>query len=73
MAGHAALHLLRGDWRTARDDIGLYGTLLSDRAAVRETRRLLAPLRRRSDRDLFRRVVRTPPLRYFLRSVRANG
>ena len=73
MAGHAFLHLLRGDWRTACDDLGLYGTFLSDRAAVRETRRLLAPLRRRSDRDLFRRVVKTPPLRYFLRSVRANG
>lgn len=73
MAGHAALHLLRGDWRTARDDLGLYGTLLSDRAAVREARRRLEPFRKRSDRDLFRRVVKTPPLRYFLRSVRANG
>lgn len=73
MAGHAALHLLHGDWRTARDDLGLYGTFLSDRAAVRETRRRLAPFRRRSDRDLFRRVVKTPTLRYFLRSVRSNG
>lgn len=73
MAGHAAIHLLRGDWRTARDDLGLYGPFLSDRAAVRETRPLLAPFRKRSDRDLFRRVVKVPPLRYFLRSVRANG
>ncbi len=73
MAGHAVLHLIRGDWPTVRDDLALFKTLSSDRAAVRETRRLLAPLRRRSDRDLFRRVVRMPSLRYFLRSVRANG
>ena len=73
MTGHAALHLIRGDWPTVRDDLALFKTLSSDRAAVRKTRRLLAPLRRRSDRDLFRRVVKTPPLRYFLRSVRANG
>ena len=73
MAGHGVLHLLRGDWRTACDDFGLYATLFTDCAGVRETRRRLAPLRRRSDRDLFRRVVRTPTLRYFLRSVRENG
>ena len=61
MAGHAALHLIRGDWPTVRDDLALFKTLSSDRAAVRKTRRLLAPLRRRSDRDLFRRVVKSRP------------
>lgn len=73
MAGHAAIHLLHGDWRTARDDIGLYGTFFSDRAAVRAARAALAPFRRRSDRDLFRRVVKAPPISYFLRAVRQNG
>ena len=73
MAGHAILHLLRGDWRTACDDFGLFGTLATDRAAVCEARRMIAPLRRRSDRDLFHNVVRTPSFRYFLRAIRSNG
>ena len=73
LAGHAAIHLVRGDWRTARDDVSLYATFFSDRAAVREARRRLTFFRHRTDRDLFRRVVKTPTLRYFLRSIRAHG
>ena len=73
MAGHAVLHLLRGDWRTFVDDFGLYGTLFSDAGEVRRTRRIVQKTRRRTDRDVFRRVVRVPPVRYFLRTAKANS
>lgn len=67
---HACLHLLRGDAKTFRTDIGIFAEIFRVRKEIALARRSVA--RCVSDYLVFRHVLRLPTLRYLFRAVRGN-
>ncbi len=68
---HAFVHLFRCDITTFNVDLAVLLGQFRSGKAVREARRALK--RRVSDWQIFRRVVRIPPLGYFVRALRSNA
>ncbi len=71
--GHGLLHLLRGDTPQFKANLKALKSILHDRRRILAARRQAARIRRVSDFAIFRKVMRVPSLRYFLRSIRAHG
>ena len=67
---HAVAHLLRGDAKTFRADLGMFADVFRLRNKIAAARCKVN--RKVSDFQVFRRVLRLPSLPYLLRSVRGN-
>ncbi len=70
MFAHACLHLLRGDAKTFRADLGIFAEIFRLRKEIACARRSVK--RSVSDFQVFRHVLRLPSLSYLLRAVHGN-
>lgn len=70
MSVHALVHLLRGNVKVFNSDISIFSELLTLRGEISRDRRRI--IRKITDATLFRRVIRIPPLSYFVSAVKSN-
>jgi GT2 family glycosyltransferase len=73
VAGHAFLHLLRGDTAQFVASARMFRTLARQRKRIAAARRHVERMRRLPDRVIFRHVMKVPSLRYVLRAFKANA
>lgn len=71
MAVHSLVHLFRGDKDTFKANTAVFREIFDSRSEIRAARRKIN--RKVSDRWIFRRTLRVPPISYLLRSVRDNA
>ena len=71
--GHGLLHLLHGDMAQFKANLNAISSIRHDRRRILAARRQAVRIRHVSDFTIFRKVLRVPSLRYFLRSLRAHG
>ena len=70
MSVHAVAHLLRGDAKTFKADLGMFAEIFRLRKEIVKARHNVR--RRVSDLKIFRKMLRLPSLSYLWRSVRGN-
>lgn len=70
--GHGILNLIRGNQAMFNADCRAISVLWRDRARILAARRAARRIRKVSDFAIFRNVMGLPPVRYFIRSLRAN-
>ncbi|MBR1871223.1 MAG: glycosyltransferase family 2 protein [Kiritimatiellae bacterium] len=73
IAGHAALHLLRGDVKMAAADCRVLFFSRRDRIRLKAARRQIARIRKVPDSAFLPQISRMPSLAYFFRSLAANS
>jgi GT2 family glycosyltransferase len=71
-AGHAFMHLLLGHWKFFLAHIECLRSVWSLRKEVRAARKRIRSFRRRSEREVFRMVLKSPPLRYYWNAIVIN-
>lgn len=70
MIAHALVHLIKGNAGVFRNDLAVFREIFGLRAKIAATR---AQIRRKTgDRVLFRKVLRLPPLSYFLQAAKSK-
>jgi len=72
-AGNALAHLLAGHRELFRAHLDAVRRLWAMRDQIRSARETIGGFRARSDRALFRIILKSPPLRYYWRSIKSNA
>ena len=72
-AGNALAHLLAGHRELFRAHLDTVRKLWIMRDQIRSARKTIRGFRVRSDRELFRIILKSPPLSYYWRSIRSNA
>jgi len=67
--GHALLRLCTGQFAFFMIHCSALRTVWLNRAAIRQTRRQLRAVRKRSSREIFRLVMRSPPVSFYVKSA----
>ena len=71
MLVHSFVHLLRGDFETSKANISIFREIFGLRSEMRLACKGIN--RKVSDRWIFRRTLRFPPLSYLFRAIRSNA
>lgn len=70
---HSLFHLAKGHLATFRSDLSALSAAMKDIPRIKAARRGIAKLRKVSDKEIFSKVMRYPPLREMLKYVKSNA
>ncbi|MBR2773070.1 MAG: hypothetical protein IKD78_13875, partial [Bacteroidales bacterium] len=72
IAGHALLHLLKGNVTTFKSDVAALAASCHDGKRIQAARRQISRIRKVSDAHIFKFAMKRPQIAEFLRYIKGN-